>query len=181
MSKCTRINEFVEILDRPCVLNCCLNPLVKLALKLQTLFNYKMQEQEKIKNNGQYEREKRRKGGRWHLMRSKCTKQRGLPLVQQPRDVPLKVIRKSLPTIARYKKISRLLVTKGRQKIGDKTRLSILRYELIISKLLRLFQTIKVDDLFYREHVSISYGRPDYHTAYDNSPQIMHKLPRCKV
>ena len=53
-----RFNEFVEILDRPCLLNCCLNPLVKPALKLWTLFHYKMQKQEKIRNNGQYEWEK---------------------------------------------------------------------------------------------------------------------------
>ena len=64
MSKCTRINEFVEILDRPCVLNCCLNPLVKLALKLRTLFHYKMQKQEKVKNNGQYKRKKKKEMGR---------------------------------------------------------------------------------------------------------------------
>ena len=114
-------------------------------------------------------------------MRSKRTKQRGLPPAQQPRDVPPKVIRKSLPTIARYKKISRLLITKGRQKINNETRLSILRYELIIPKLLGLFQTIKVDELVYCEHVSISNGHLDYHTTYDNSPRIRHKLPRCKV
>ena len=63
----------------------------------------------------------------------------------------------------------------------DKTRLSIPRYELVIPKLLGLFQTIKVDELVYCEHVSISYGRSDYHTAYENSPQIRHKLPWCKV
>ena len=114
-------------------------------------------------------------------MRSKRTKQRGLPSAQQSRDVPPTVIRKSLPTVARYKKISGLPVTEGRRKISDKTRLSIPRYELVIPKLLGLFQTIKVDELVYRVHVSISNGRLDYHTAYDNSPRIRHKLPRCKV
>ena len=64
-SKCTRINEFVEILDRPCILNCYLNPLVKPAFKLRMLFHYKMQKQEKIKNNGQYEREKEEGGISW--------------------------------------------------------------------------------------------------------------------
>ena len=78
-------------------------------------------------------------------MRSKCTKQRGLPPAQQPRDVPPKVIRKSLPIVARDKEISRLLVTEGRRKISDETRLSIPRYKLIVSKLLELFQTIKMD------------------------------------
>ena len=103
-------------------------------------------------------------------MRSKRTKQRGLPPAQQPKDVHLKVIRKSLQTVARYKKISGLPVTEGRRKISDETRLSIPRYEFIIPKLLGLFQTIKVDELVYCEHVSISNGRPNYHTAYNNSP-----------
>ena len=54
-------------------------------------------------------------------MSSKHTKQRDLPPVQQPRDVPPKVIRKSLPTVARHKEISRFLVTEGQRKISDKT------------------------------------------------------------
>ena len=98
-------------------------------------------------------------------MRSKCTKQRGLPSAQQPRDVPPKVIRKSLPTVAWHKEISGFPVTEGRRKIGDKTWLSIPRYELIISKLLVLFQTIKMDELIYREHIFVGNGRPYYHIA----------------
>ena len=97
MSKCTRINELVEILDRPCVLNCRLNPFVKPAFKLWTLFYFKMQNT-KVRNDSQYKRKKRRKWA--HLLRSKCTKQRGLLPAQQPRDVPPKVIKKSLPTVA---------------------------------------------------------------------------------
>ena len=85
-------------------------------------------------------------------MKSKRTKQRGLPLAQQPRDVPPKVIRKCLPTVARHKKIFGLPVTEGQQKISDETRLSIPRDELVIPKLLGFFQTIKVDKLVYREH-----------------------------
>ena len=42
-SKGTRINKLVEILDRPRLLNCRLNPFVKLALKLWTLFHCKRQ------------------------------------------------------------------------------------------------------------------------------------------
>ena len=103
-------------------------------------------------------------------MKSKHTKQRGLPSAQQPRDVPPKVIRKSLPTVARHKKISGLLVTEGRRKISDEMRLSIPRDELVIPKLLGFFQTIKVDELVYREHIPIRNGRLDDHTAYDNSP-----------
>ena len=43
MSKGMRINKLVEILDHPRVLDCRLNPFVKLALKLWTLFHYKRQ------------------------------------------------------------------------------------------------------------------------------------------
>ena len=68
----------------------------------------------------QKKKKERRKGE--HLLRSKHTKQRGLPPTQQPRDVPPKVIKKSLPTVTRYKKISGLLVTEGRRKISNKTR-----------------------------------------------------------
>ena len=61
MCKCMRFNEFVEILNHPCILNCCLKPLVKPALELRMLFHYKMQKQEKVKNNGQYKRKKKKK------------------------------------------------------------------------------------------------------------------------
>ena len=42
-SKGTRINKLVEILNRPRVLDCRLDPFVKLALKVWTLFHYKRQ------------------------------------------------------------------------------------------------------------------------------------------
>ena len=65
----------------------------------------------------------------------KLTKLRGLPLTQQPRDIPPKVIKKSLPTISRYKEISRLPVTEGRREIDDETRPFILGHKLIVAEL----------------------------------------------
>ena len=42
-SKGTGINKLVKILDRPRVLDCCLDLFVKLALKVWTLFHCKRQ------------------------------------------------------------------------------------------------------------------------------------------
>ena len=61
---------------------------------------------------------KRLKKGK-HLMEGKRTKLRGLPLAQQPRDVPPKVVRKSLPTMARHEEKPRLPITEGQWKIND--------------------------------------------------------------
>ena len=80
-------------------------------------------------------------------MGGKRTKLRGLPPAQQPRDVPQKVIKKCLPTIARHEEKPRLPITEGRWKINDEARLSILGYKLIISKLLGFFQMIEMDKL----------------------------------
>ena len=43
-SKGTGINKLVKILDRPRVFNCRLNPFVKLAVKVWTLFHCKKQD-----------------------------------------------------------------------------------------------------------------------------------------
>jgi len=110
-------------------------------------------------------------------MGSKSTKLKGLLLMQQPRDVPPKVIRKGLPTITRHKEIPRLPITEGRWEVDNETRLSILGHELIIPKLLGLFLVVEVDELIERDHILVSYGCPNHHTAYDDSPKIRHKLP----
>ena len=99
-------------------------------------------------------------------MGGKCTKLRGLPSAQQPRDTPPKVIRKSLPTIARHEEKPRLPITEGRWKINDEVRLSIPGYKLVISKLLGLFQMVEMDELVKHDHIPISYDRPNHHAAY---------------
>ena len=114
-------------------------------------------------------------------MGGKHTKLRGFPPAQQPRDVPPKVIRKSLPTISRHEEKPRLPITEGRWKINDEARLSILGYKLVIPKLLGFFQMVKMDELVKRDHIPISYDRPNHHAAYDDSPRIRHKLPWSKV
>ncbi|XP_065617815.1 UPF0481 protein At3g47200 [Quercus suber] len=38
-----------------------------------------------------------------------------------------------------------------------------------------------MDELIERDHIPISYNRPNHHAAYDDSPRIRHKLPRSKV
>ena len=114
-------------------------------------------------------------------MGGKRTKLRGLPPAQQPKDIPPKVIKKSLPTIARHEEKPRLPITEGRWKINDEARLSILGYKLIISKLLGFFQTVEMDELVKHDHIPISYDRPNHYAAYDDSPRIWHKLPRSKV
>ena len=103
-------------------------------------------------------------------MKSKRTKQRGLPPAQQPRDVPPKFIRKCLPTVAQHEKIYGLPVTEGQRKISDESRLSIPRDELVIPKLHGFFQMIKVDELVHRQHIPIRNGRLNDHTTYDYSP-----------
>ena len=178
-SKCTRINKLVKILDRRCVFNCCLNPFVELVVKVWTLFHCKKQDT-RIRIMTRIKKKERRRKEE-HLLKSKRTKQRGLPLTQQPRDVPPKVIRKCLLTVAQHEKISGLPVIEGRRKISDETRLSVLGDELVIPKLSGFFQTIKVDELVHRQHIPIRNGRPDDYTAYDYSPGIRHKLPRCEV
>ena len=40
--------------------------------------------------------------------------------------------------------------------INNQTRLSIPRYKLIISKFLGLFQTVQMDELIDRDHVSVA-------------------------
>ena len=135
-SKGTGINKLFKILDRPCVSNCRLDPFIKLALMVWTLFHCKRQNT-RIRIMTKIKEKKRRK--REHLLKSKRTKQRGLPPAQQPRDVPSKVIKKCLPIVARHKKISGLPVMEGRRKISDETRLSIPRDELVIPKLLGFF------------------------------------------
>ena len=40
---------------------------------------------------------------------------------------------------------------------------------------------VEVDELIKRDHIPVSYGRPNHHTAYDDSPRIWHKLPRGYV
>ena len=72
-------------------------------------------------------------------MQSKRTKYKGLPLTQQPRDIPPEVVKEGLPIVTRHKKVPRLPITEGRKQIGDKPRPSIPRHELIITKLLGLF------------------------------------------
>ena len=114
-------------------------------------------------------------------MGSERTKMRGLPPTQQPRDISLKVIRKSLPTIARNEEKPRLPVTEGRWKINDETGLPIPGHKLVIPKLLEFFQMVEIDNLVYRDHIPVSYDRPNHHAAYDDSPRIRHKLPRGKV
>ena len=110
-------------------------------------------------------------------MGGKCTKLRGLPPTQQPRDVPPKAVRKGLPTITRHEEISRLSIMEGQWEVDNETRLSIPWHELIIPKLLGLFQVVKVDKLIERDHIPVSYGHPNHHAAYDDSPRIRHKLP----
>ena len=85
---------------------------------------------------------------------------RGLPPAQQPRDVSPKVIRKSLPTIARNEEKLGLPVTEGRWKINDETGLPIPGHKLVIPKLLEFFQMVEIDELVYRDHIPISYDRP---------------------
>ena len=60
----------------------------------------------------------------------------------------------------------------GQWKVDNETRLSILGHELIIPKLLRRFQVVKVDELIERDHIPISYGCPNHHAAYDDSPKF---------
>ena len=80
-------------------------------------------------------------------MESKRTKLRGLPPAQQPRDVPPKVIKKSLLTIAKHEEKPRLLVMEGRWKINNETRLPIPGHKLVIPKLLGFFQIVEMDKL----------------------------------
>ena len=35
---------------------------------------------------------------------------------------------------------------------------------------------VEMDELIKRDHIPIYYGRPNHHTAYDDSPRIRHKL-----
>ena len=72
-------------------------------------------------------------------MGGKCTKLKGLPSMQQPMDVPSKVVKQCLPTITRHEEIPRLPITEGRWEVDNEMRLSIPGYELIVPKLLGLF------------------------------------------
>ena len=72
-------------------------------------------------------------------MQGKCIKLKGLPPMQQPRDIPSEVIRKGLPTVTRHKEVPRLPITEGQRQIDDEPRSSIPRHELIVTKLLGLF------------------------------------------
>ena len=38
-----------------------------------------------------------------------------------------------------------------------------------------------MDELIKRDHIPISYSRPNHHAAYDDSPRIWHKLPWSNV
>ena len=40
---------------------------------------------------------------------------------------------------------------------------------------------VEVDELIECDHILVSYGHPNHHTAYDDSPRIRHKLPRGYV
>ena len=72
-------------------------------------------------------------------MQGKRTKLRGLPLMQQPRDIPPEVVREGFPTITRHKEVPRLLVIEGQRQIDDELKPSIARHELIVTKLFGLF------------------------------------------
>ena len=110
-------------------------------------------------------------------MQSKRTKYGGLPPTQQPREIPPEVIKKGLPTVTWHEKVPWLPITEGWRQIGDEPRPSIPRHKLIITKLLGLFKTVKVDELVQCDHVPINNDCPDHHTTYDDPPLIWHKLP----
>ena len=40
---------------------------------------------------------------------------------------------------------------------------------------------VEMDELIERDHIPISYIRPNHHAAYNDSPRIRHKLPRSKI
>ena len=110
-------------------------------------------------------------------MQSKHTKYGGLPPTQQPREIPPEVIKKDLPTVTWHEKVPWLPITEGWRQIGDEPRPSIPRHKLIITKLLGLFKTVKVDELVQCDHVPINNDCPNHHTTYDDPPLIWHKLP----
>ena len=99
----------------------------------------------KVRMDGQ--NEKTNKKIRKRKMHGKRTKYRGLSPTQQPRDIPLEVVKEGLLTITRHKKVPQLPVTEGRWQVNDKPRPPIPRHELITAKLLGFFETIKVDEL----------------------------------
>ena len=69
----------------------------------------------------------------------------------------------------------------GQWEVDNETRLSIPWHELIIPKLLGLFQAVKVDELIEHDHIPVRYGGPNHHAAYDDSSRIRHKLPKSYV
>ena len=71
-------------------------------------------------------------------MRGKCTKLKGLPPTQQPRDILPEVVKEGLPIVTWHKEVPRLLVREGQRQIDDEPRPSIPGHELIVTKLLGL-------------------------------------------
>ena len=101
--------------------------------------------------------------------------------MKQPRNLTLEVIRESLPSIHRHKKVPRFPISEGWRKIRDDPCLSDSRHKLVVPILLGLLQTVQVNELVQPDCVSLSDNHPYLHTTNHYPPRVWYKLPRSNI